>query len=48
MASVVDMDIVVESLNASLVELEKWKSDINMNIDQFFLLIMGFLVYRKY
>lgn len=47
MPSNADMVSLAESLNGSLAEFENWKSEINKNVDQFFLLIMGFIVYCK-
>ena len=43
-----NLETMVESLNSSLLELETWKNDISKNVDQFFLCIMGFIIYRKY
>ena len=42
--------MVNETLGGTMNEttLEEWKEEMTQNVDQFFLMIMGFIIYCKY
>ena len=41
------IDVLDGKLNETIVGLEAWKTEIGDNVDQFFLLLMGFIIYCK-
>ena len=47
MATDNNLDALGKTLNDTIADLEKWKTEMSNNVDQFFLLLMGFIIYCK-